>query len=168
LSGVRRSVYEPERIRMKTHVLERELWLPRPVGDVFPFFADARNLEVLTPPWLSFKVVTLGAITMAPGTIIDYKLRVHGFPVGWQSEITVWEPPHRFVDEQRRGPYRLWVHEHGFEEENGGTLARDVVEYAAPGGGLVNRLFVAGDVKKIFEYRAQKLKELFPSTEGQA
>jgi ligand-binding SRPBCC domain-containing protein len=148
---------------MKTHTLKAELWLPRPVKDVFPFFADARNLELLTPPWLKFKVLTPGSIAMEPGTIIDYKLRVHGLPIRWTSEITVWEPNRRFVDEQRRGPYRLWVHEHVFSDKNHGTLAEDIVEYAVPGGALVHKLFVAKDVKKIFQYRAEKLKELFPA-----
>jgi ligand-binding SRPBCC domain-containing protein len=81
----------------------------------------------------------------------------------WQSEITAWEPPRRFVDEQRRGPYRLWVHEHRFDAGDGGTLARDKVEYAVLGGGLVNRLFVVGDLRKIFDYRAEALKEQFPA-----
>lgn len=148
---------------MRIHVLERELRLPRPVEDVFPFFADARNLEILTPPWLNLRVITPGVITMAPGILIDYKLRVRGFPVRWQSEITAWEPPHRFVDEQRRGPYRLWVHEHRFEAVDGGTLARDKVEYAVLGGGLVNRLLVVRDLEKIFDYRAETLKGRFPA-----
>jgi ligand-binding SRPBCC domain-containing protein len=147
---------------MKTHTLRTELWLPRPVKDVFPFFADARNLETLTPPWLSFKVLTQGEIEMAPGTIIDYRLRVHGIPIRWRSEIKVWEPNRRFVDEQRRGPYRLWIHEHSFTDREGGTLAEDKVEYAVPGGALVHRLFVQKDVRSIFDYRAEKLRELFP------
>jgi len=148
---------------MRIHVLERELWLPRPVGDVFSFFADAHNLEIITPPWLGFKVITPGAITMARRAVIDYKLRLHGVPVRWQSEITAWEPPQRFVDEQRRGPYRMWVHEHRFETRDGGTTARDRVEYAVLGGGLVNKLFVVRDLKKIFDYRAEALRRQFPA-----
>ncbi len=146
--------------------LETAVWLPRPVGEVFPFFADARNLEKLTPPWLRFSVLTPGPIEMRAGAIIDYKLRVRGIPLRWQSEITAWEPPHRFVDEQRRGPYRHWHHEHVFEERDGGTLARDRVDYGVFGGALVERLFVRRDVTKIFAYRRDALLSLFGSDAG--
>jgi ligand-binding SRPBCC domain-containing protein len=92
--------------------LETRLFLPRPLEIVFPFFADAGNLEILTPPWLRFEIVTPRPIAMRAGALIEYRLRLHGVPLRWQSEITAWEPPHRFVDEQRRGPYRAWIHEH--------------------------------------------------------
>ena len=144
---------------MRTFRLSSEVWLPRPIEDVFGFFSDARNLEALTPPTLRFEILTPSPIRMEVGTLIDYKLRLRGIPVRWRSEITAWEPPYRFVDEQRRGPYRLWVHEHRFEAKDGGTLAKDLVEYAVPGGALVNRLFVARDVRGIFEYRTEKLRE---------
>jgi ligand-binding SRPBCC domain-containing protein len=147
---------------VKVHILERHLWLSHPVRDVFYFFANALNLEMLTPPWLHFKVIIPGTIEMARGVCIDYRLRLRGLPLRWRSEITEWEPPHRFVDEQRRGPYKLWIHEHTFEDSNGGTLARDKVEYSVPCGGLVNRLLVARDLKKIFDYRMEILKEQFP------
>jgi len=141
--------------------LQSELVLPRPVGEIFPFFADARNLERITPEWLQFHVLAAGPIVMQPGTRIDYQLRVHGFPVRWQSEITAWEPPYRFVDEQRRGPYRLWVHEHTFEPHGNDTLCRDGVRYAVWGGRLVERLFVRRDVERIFDFRAARLREIF-------
>lgn len=144
---------------MRVFTLRNEVWVPRPIGEVFEFFADAHNLETLTPPMLRFEVLTPAPIPMAAGTLIDYQLRLRGIPMRWQSEITAWEPPHRFVDEQRRGPYSLWVHEHTFEEKDGGTLARDIVNYAVPGGALVNRLFVAQDVRGIFEYRTARLLE---------
>lgn len=146
---------------MRIHTLKRELWLARPVEEVFPFFADARNLEILTPPWLKFKIVTPGDIVMKTGTNIDYKLRVRGLPVRWTSEITVWEPNRRFVDEQRRGPYKLWRHEHLFSARDGGTVVEDRVDYAVPGGVLVHRLFVQNDVREIFDYRAEMLKKTF-------
>jgi ligand-binding SRPBCC domain-containing protein len=111
--------------------LETELWLPQPRSKVFPFFADAHNLEILTPPWLHFEVVSPGPLEMKVGLRIDYRLKIHGIPVRWQSEISSWDPPYHFVDEQRRGPYNLWHHEHRFEEKDGGTLCRDVIQYRA-------------------------------------
>lgn len=146
---------------MKTFNLQKQIWLPRPLPDVFHFFADAANLELLTPPWLNFQIMTPRPIEMRAGTRIDYKLGVHGIPLRWQSEITVWNPPERFVDEQRRGPYRCWVHEHRFRVSDGGTMVDDVVQYAVWGGGLVNRLMVAPDLAKIFNYRSRKLVEIF-------
>ena len=144
---------------MRVFTLQNEVWLPRQIDEVFEFFSDAYNLEALTPPMLRFEVLTPAPIRMAVGTLIDYRLRLRGVPVRWQSEITAWEPPFRFVDEQRRGPYSMWVHEHMFEERDGGTLAKDNVNYAVPGGALVHRLFVARDVRKIFEYRTERLRE---------
>ena len=149
---------------MTTHVYETELWLPVPREKVFPFFADARNLEVITPPWLNFTVLTSGEIEMRVGAIIDYKLRIHGLPVRWRTEITGWEPPFSFCDEQRRGPYRRWSHTHTFTEKEGGTLCQDRVFYVVPGGALVNYFFVRHDVKKIFNYRTEALKKHFATT----
>jgi ligand-binding SRPBCC domain-containing protein len=146
---------------MKTFRLESRIWLRRPLELVFPFFADARNLEQLTPPWLRFQVLTAGEIRIAAGTRIDYRLRLRGIPIRWQSEITEWNPPRRFVDEQRGGPYRLWIHEHLFREHNGLTLAEDHVQYAVLGGALVNRLLVEPDLARVFRYRRRKLAELF-------
>ena len=146
---------------MKTFTLTNELWLPHQPQDVFPFFADAFNLERLTPPSLGFQVLTLPPIEMKVGTLIDYRVRLRGVPMRWQSEITEWEPPHRFVDEQRRGPYRLWIHEHTFTPQDGGTLAKDTVRYAVLGGAIVQRLFVASELKRIFNYRNGALKDYF-------
>ncbi len=127
------------------------------------FFCEGLQSRTLTPPWLRFQVLTPGSITMRAGLRIDYRLRVRGIPLHWQSEITAWDPPRRFVDEQRRGPYRTWIHEHTFEECDGGTLARDVVRYDVLGGRLVNALFVRPDTTKIFRFRQEKLRELFGS-----
>ena len=134
-----------------------------PRDRVFAFFGDAGNLDRITPPWMHFEVLTPRPIAMHPGTLIDYRLKVRWLPIRWQSEITVWEPPHRFADVQRRGPYRRWIHEHSFEERNGGTVIRDRVEYAVPGWlleSLVNRWLVAPDLRKIFEYRKTCIAEL--------
>lgn len=147
--------------RGRVHVFESELWLPRPRSEVFPFFADAFNLEKITPDLLRFRVVTEPPIEMKVGAIIDYKLKIRFVPARWRTRIAVWEPPHRFVDEQLRGPYRQWIHEHTFVDHDGGTLTRDRVEYAVPGGALVNSLVVRRDVEKIFEHRRKTLLELF-------
>ena len=108
-----------------------DIWLPRPREDVFRFFSDAANLDALTPPWLHFQILTPD-VPLRAGARIDYRLRLYGIPIRWQSEISVWEPPHRFVDEQRRGPYRSWVHEHRFTPLAGGrTLAEDQIGRAS-------------------------------------
>lgn len=146
---------------MSEYVLHRELWLPRPRTEIFTFFSDAANLEALTPPWVEFHIATPRPIAINAGALIDYRLRVRGLPVRWQSEITVWEPPLRFVDEQRRGPYRTWKHEHRFEEKDGETLVIDDVRYSVPGGWLVHKLFVAPDLRRIFDFRERKMLELF-------
>jgi ligand-binding SRPBCC domain-containing protein len=148
---------------MGEFTLQTELWLPRRRDEVFGFFADARNLETLTPSWLKFEVLTPAPIEMRPGTLIDYRIRVHGFPIRWRTEITVWDPPRRFVDVQLRGPYTRWHHTHTFEEHDGGTLCLDHVRYRPRGGGLTNRLFVRRDVERIFQYRQQRLKGIFAS-----
>lgn len=146
---------------MKTTLFTSELLLPRGRSEVFPYFANAENLEALTPPWLRFRIVTECPISMQKGCLIDYQLRVRGIPVRWRSEITAWEPPHRFVDEQRRGPYRLWMHEHVFEEHPEGTRVIDRVRYAVPGGQIIDRLFVRRDIETIFAFRRQKLLQVF-------
>ena len=146
---------------MKIHILEQEQWLLRPREEIFPFFADAANLEAITPPWVGFEILTPGPIAMRAGALIDYRIRLHGFPLRWRTEITAWDPPHRFVDEQRRGPYRQWVHTHSFVPKDGGTLCLDRVEYAVPGGSLVNRWLVRPDVERIFAHRRQVLERLF-------
>jgi ligand-binding SRPBCC domain-containing protein len=141
--------------------IDTSILLPGPIEEVFAFFADARNLETITPPWLHFSVITPEPIEMAVGTLLDYRLRIRGLPIGWRSRITAWEPPHRFVDEQVRGPYRRWVHEHTFEARNGGTEVRDRVDYRAPLAFLTERLLVRRDVERIFAYRQRKLEENF-------
>ena len=127
--------------------LTTELRVAAPLDDVFAFFADAFNLEAITPPWLNFRVLTAPPIDMREETLIDYKLRLHGLPIRWRTRIEVWEPPLRFVDRQLRGPYRLWRHEHTFVAEGDETLVRDQVDYRVPGGSLIHRLFVARDVR---------------------
>jgi ligand-binding SRPBCC domain-containing protein len=145
-----------------TWELRARLRLPRPRPEVFAFFADAANLEALTPPWLGFKIQTPQPIEMRPGALIQYRIRVHGLPLGWTTKITVWEPPGRFVDEQLRGPYRQWLHEHTFEDApGGGTDVLDRVRYRVPFGRLANWLVVERDVRTIFAWRTKALLERF-------
>lgn len=148
---------------MRIHEYRCELWLPRTPTELFPFFADAANLDTITPPWLHFHIVTPRPIAMGAGALIDYRLQVRGLPLRWRTLIKEWQPPHRFVDEQLRGPYRLWLHEHTFEARDGGTLARDFVRYAVPFDWLLHRWFIRPDIEKIFAYRQQSLRRLFAS-----
>ncbi len=133
---------------------------------LFAFFSDAHNLEALTPPWLRFEVLTPAPIPMRPGTLIDYRLRIRGVPIRWRSRITAWEPPFRFVDEQVRGPYRKWVHEHRFEQQTDAAgreivIASDHVDYRAPGGRWIERFLVTPDVERIFAFRSAELRKRF-------
>ncbi len=146
------------------YILETETRLPRPLEEVFDFFKEAENLQQLTPPWLDFQILTPLPVEMKQGALIDYRLKLYGIPLPWKTEISLWEPPFRFVDSQLQGPYRKWVHTHTFEEMNGGTLMRDRVEYRLPGGvlaPLAHRLFVKRNVEAIFQFREAKMTEIF-------
>lgn len=149
---------------MKTWRLRSKLWVPHRPDEVFGFFADARNLELLTPPWLSFAILTPGPIAMAVGTVIDYRLQLHGLPMHWRTRIARWEPPHAFADEQLRGPYTLWHHTHTFTPCDGGTVLGDEVVMRPKGGslaGVLMHLFVRRDVERIFRFRAAVMAERF-------
>ena len=146
---------------MRTYRLQTQIWLPRVRAEIFAFFADPGNLQRLTPDWLRFAIVTPNPIEMKKGTLLDYRLKIRGLPIRWQSEIATWDPPSRFVDRQTRGPYRLWVHEHAFTDDRGGTLVVDNVLCAPPGGAIVQKFFVAPDLQRIFHYRHQVLQNRF-------
>jgi ligand-binding SRPBCC domain-containing protein len=145
-------------------VLERSQWVAVPPERAFAFYGDALNLEPMTPPWLHFQVTTPGTIAMSPGALLDYRLRLHGVPVRWQTRIETWQPPHRFVDMQLRGPYSLWEHTHTFEPDGaGGTIVGDRVRYAIPYGplgALAHWLFVRRDLERIFDFRSEALARL--------
>lgn len=148
---------------MNVHRLQREQYVDRPLPDVFDFFAEAHNLERITPPWLSFTVLTPEPIEMRVGAQIDYRLRVHGIPLRWTSRIEDWEPGRSFVDRQLRGPYGLWHHRHTFAEHGQGTVVRDEVDYAMPFGAvgdLAHPLFVRRDLERIFAYRHEAVPRL--------
>jgi ligand-binding SRPBCC domain-containing protein len=146
---------------MSERVLTREQRLPGKPAEVFGFFADALNLERITPAWLSFRVTTPKPIEMGPGTLIEYRLRLHGVPLRWLTRIDVWAPPHRFVDRQLRGPYSRWVHEHTFAADGpDATLMRDRVEYSLPLGPLgavADVVLVRRDLARIFDHRAARV-----------
>ena len=121
-------------------------------------------MDKITPPWLHFKILTALPIEMGEGTLLEYRLKLHGIPVSWQTQITSWNPPFQFVDVQLRGPYRKWVHTHTFTSQNNGTLVEDKVDYAVPGfflEPLIHRYFVKPDISKIFEYRQNQLTKIF-------
>ena len=146
--------------------LEQVQWVPQPLDEIFKFFSDAKNLEALTPSWMRFHILTPQPIEIAAGTLIDYRLRWHGIPLRWETEIAVWEPPVCFVDLQLKGPYRFWRHTHRFQAAAGGTHILDSVEYSLPFGllgRLVHALSVRRNVEEIFEYRRQKICDLFGS-----
>ena len=133
-----------------------------PRDEVFAFFSKPENLQKLTPDHLHFSILTPLPVDMKVGAMLDYRIKLYGIPFSWRSEITVWEPPFRFVDEQVKGPYVYWIHEHAFFEDGDKTIVQDHVRYWPRGGALLNLLFVEKDVKKIFSFREEKLSEFFP------
>jgi ligand-binding SRPBCC domain-containing protein len=144
-------------------LLERSLFIPKPVDEVFAFFADARNLELITPAFLHFHILTPGVIEMKAGTLIDYQLRLYGIPIRWRTRIHEFMPPSSFVDIQLRGPYRLWHHRHEFDKVPGGTQMRDRVEYDLPFGpigALIRSLFVRRTLDRIFDHRNASITEI--------
>lgn len=154
---------------MRLYVLERTQRLARPRDEVFGFFADALNLERITPPWLGFSVVTPEPIEMRAGTLIDYRLKLHGVALSWHTEIALWDPPLRFVDVQLSGPYRLWHHTHTFESDGDGTVMRDVVRYGlplGPLGELARAVLVRRDLEGIFDFRQAEIGRLMDAPAG--
>jgi ligand-binding SRPBCC domain-containing protein len=143
-------------VTLRVHRLERRQRLERPLDEVFAFFARAHNLEEITPPWLRFELRDPEPERVGEGTLIHYRLRLHGIPLKWTSRIQEWDPGRSFVDRQLRGPYRLWHHRHTFVSDGTGTLVADEVHYALPLGPLGEMtypLFVKRDLERIFDYR---------------
>jgi ligand-binding SRPBCC domain-containing protein len=148
---------------LTSFILQREQRIPRPIEEVFAFFADARNLEAITPVWLGFRILSPEPIALRAGTQILYRLRWHGLPLRWATTIESWNPPTEFIDMQAQGPYRHWHHTHSFQPVEGGTLMRDLVRYALPFG-LLGRLahawLVKSELKAVFDYRAAKVSDI--------
>ena len=145
----------------RAYRLTTEAVLPATRHEVFDFFSDAFQLERITPPLLRFRVLTPAPIQIKAGTLIDYKLRVHGVPIKWKTEISTWDPPYSFTDRQLKGPYRLWEHLHTFEEVEDGTLMRDQVHYRVPGGAIAHWLVVERDLREIFQFRLNEMLKIF-------
>lgn len=148
---------------MSEHTLTRELTLDRPREEVFDFFADAGNLERITPPELKFHIVTPQPIAIQKGALIDYELRMRGIPVSWRTEISLWEPPFKFVDQQLRGPYRQWIHTHTFTDLGPGqTLIKDEVRYRLPLEPLgdIAHFLVRRELEYIFDFRQKAVEQI--------
>lgn len=150
---------------MKDHILETTTIIDKPLSEVFDFFSKAENLNTITPPELEFKILTPLPIKMFPGTLIDYRIKLNGIPFKWRTEICVWEPPYRFVDQQLKGPYAKWHHTHTFKDlGNGKTEMTDTVLYRSPGWifePIIHHLYVKKRVEAIFKHREQTLLKIF-------
>ena len=149
---------------MKVYVLTREIYIRKPLSEVFSFFDRPENLAIITPKSLGFKILTPAAIKMGQGALIDYTIKILKFNFHWRTLITTYEPPNCFVDEQLKGPYAFWNHKHTFFEYNDGTLMKDLVHYALPLGFLgiiAHSLFVKRQINYIFDYRTKIVNDLF-------
>ena len=145
--------------------------MPAAAETVFPFFADPKNLGALTPPWIDFQMLTAQPVEMRHGALIEYRIKLRGVPVRWITEITDWDPPRRFVDIQKRGPYRSWRHEHRFEPLDGGTVVVDDVAYEVPGWlvePLLHRWLVRPDLDRLFAYRRRTMMGHWPNPRAAA
>lgn len=153
----------------RTHRLERTLRVARPREEVFAFFADAANLEAITPAFLRFRILTPLPVDMRSGARIEYALSLFGVPLRWRTRIVEWQPGVRFVDEQESGPYALWRHTHEFEPEGDATRVRDVVDYSLPLGPLgriAHALLVAPALDRIFDFRRDAIRRLLEAEKG--
>ena len=149
---------------MNCHILEKSQTVPAPIEEVFPFFQAPANLERLTPPLLGMRIITPEPVPMHVGVIIDYVVKIRGLPMRWTTCISEYDPPHRFVDVQLKGPYSFWHHTHEFREVDGGTEVLDTVKYMVPFGPLgsiLHGLIIRRDIENIFEYRTKVLNDIY-------
>lgn len=153
------------RYRSAMFVLERETFVPAARAEVFAFFSDPHNLARITPPSLGFEVVEAPPAPLRAGVQIRYRIRVLGLPLRWTSLISEWREGTYFVDEQLRGPYKRWRHEHTLRDIDGGVMMSDRVEYELPFGvfgALFGGWWVRRDLDRIFAFRASAIREIFP------
>ena len=150
---------------MKLYTLKREQKISKNIEDVFQFFSKPENLSIITPSKMKFKILTPSPIEMKEGALIDYTVNIFGFPIRWRTLITDYKPSHMFVDQQLKGPYSMWHHTHLFERLNDEeTLIKDIVIYAVPFGiigKLTHSLYIKADLDAIFDFRSQKIREIF-------
>ncbi len=147
---------------MAEHILKRRMEIGRRLEDVFSFFADAENLELITPPELNFHIITETPIEIEKGALIDYRLTLRGLPITWKTEISKWDPPHSFVDRALKSPYKQWIHTHRFNETERGTEILDEVRYRLPFEpfGDLAHWFVRRELDYIFDFRKKRVREI--------
>lgn len=151
---------------MRSYTFESELIIPRSRREVFRFISDPRNLPRVMPASLGLTVNLAKGFEMQAGALLKYRFRVRGVPIGWQSDVTVWEPPFCFVDVQRHGPFTFWSHEHIFVERSGVTHCIDRIHYLTPLGKWLDRGWVRTELERIFDQRGHRLADHFrPRTE---
>jgi len=143
--------------------LECEMTAPVRIEQAFALFEDPYNLTKVTPGWLKFRIETRHRISMSRGAEIDYTIRWLGLPVNWSTLITDYDPPRLFVDQQIRGPYKVWRHRHEFRETAAGTIISDRVDYRLPLGflgDLAHALVVRRQLIGIFRFRQRAIADL--------
>ena len=146
------------------YIYKQEQYINKPLSQVFPFFERPENLSMLTPNWLNFKIKTPSPIQMKTDAKIEYSIKLFGIPMKWETEIIKYSPPFLFIDEQKKGPYKKWVHTHSFEEINGKVLMKDKIDYDLYGGilkHLIHKFFVKPSITKIFEFRKITIEKEF-------
>ncbi len=145
-------------------IFEQRQEIDKELYEIFPFFEKPENLGEITPTWINFKINGNKKMKMQENAEFNYTIKMYGIPIRWKTLITKYEPPYLFVDVQKKGPYKKWIHHHHFEEKGGKTIMIDKVEYDLYGGPikkLINKLFIERSVKKIFQFRKEVIKKKF-------
>ncbi len=153
---------------MKVYTFQRTQVIPTTLEKAWDFFSSPKNLKLITPDYLGFKITSdLGDQKMYAGQIINYVVKpVMNIPMRWTTEITQVIEGEYFIDHQVFGPYKLWHHQHFFKQLEGGIEMTDLIHYAIPLGWIgriANGLMVEKKLKEIFDYRNQKIEEVFPN-----
>jgi ligand-binding SRPBCC domain-containing protein len=156
---------------MSLHTIKTEQRIPAELDEIWEFISSPANLRNITPEYMGFEVTSKDiAAKMYAGMIISYKVRpLMNIPMTWVTEITHVEEKKYFVDEQRKGPYTMWHHEHHLEVIPGGVLMSDIVSYIPPMGILgeiANSVFISRQLDGIFSFRRKRLTEIFGQWTG--